>query len=201
MFTINLLFQILLVLSLGLAAIFFCFSLALGLDAKPKEKKDLVSNKVLFYALILGLAYNVFLFHLPTALHGSWYGIGLGLFGVLFFTFLYQILPAHKKRFFTFSLAALGALAGLATAFRANDFLIEFNNLAIEIAFLLLLLELAFEHIHWKGIWIIKNIPVFVQSFSVILLNYLKQRLTSKKIPTVDSWSWFEVPFWHWWFC
>lgn len=184
---INTFLQYIFGLYMAAVIVFFGFSLFLTNGKEESSPIDFPKNLVLWLILI-GLAFNIFLFDLLESSQ-SWYGIGLGIFGTILFSALYLTLPAEKKSRFTLSLSILGSLACLATSYRANSFLLEFNVFVAEVSMALMLLTVTFKKIRWEAGWFFKNMihffPAFFAHSTVLAEQSVRLNKDSKSVTKV----------------
>ncbi len=119
-------------------------------DQSPDYPKHI---SILFFLIII--AYNLFIYgtspqHFPF--------LGFALFNLFFLLGLMIIFPKEKRSPFTYSLFLTSLVASSLPILRANGFVQSINLLLTNTANLLLVVILIYEHLHWKLLWLLKNL-------------------------------------------
>lgn len=123
------------------------------------------------------LAYNLFVYHLG-ATQDMVAGLGLALFNFILFMSFFLVFPRDKRSPLVYAIVLLGLLAGLSTAFRANEFVQLMNLAVIDMSFFLLSFLYVFSAVRWEGLWLIRSIVeavIRVFRHGIILLKLIFQ--------------------------
>ncbi len=95
------------------------------------------------------LGYNVFAYRVQS-------GIGLGLFGIAIVVAIVLSIDRARRSGAVMALATVGACAGLAFGFRANEFVQGVNAAALFLCIVALLLVRATDAVQWHGFWFVR---------------------------------------------
>jgi hypothetical protein len=121
-----------------------------GKNETPAVQDEMEFPKFFLWILAAVLvAFNVFLY-------GANPGIGLGAFQAISMIAVFACLPAKKRNPLTMFLTLLGIGSGLAIGWRANGFVQSVNVVVFWASFLVLLLLLVVDRIHWTGTWLVR---------------------------------------------
>ena len=151
-------------------------------------------KKLIWTILLVAIGYNLFLHELVYT-QNSILGIGFSLFTISLSIALLLSFPKEKRTLFVYSLAGTISLAGIFSAFRANEFTQSINILISMICVGLLFFIFSYQKIHWQGFWIVKNGLKFITKALrqiVVLLKLAFKGERSKKLSII---KWLKTIF------
>ena len=118
----------------------------------PASSEDVaLPQQYLWSVLLAVLAFNVFAYESDT------FALGVGAFVALIIVALASALPRRKRTFIVYASSGIGVFAGLAFAFRANEFVQAVNVVVVMLSVGVLLFRHAVDTIEWNALWFLRT--------------------------------------------
>ncbi len=148
----------------------------------PESSEDVKLPPLYLWSLLITiLAFNIFAYDVDVV------AVGSGVFIALLCVALWVALPAAKKTFFAHASTAIGVLAALAFAFRANEFVQAVNGTVAMLAIGALLLLHSVERIEWNAVWFLRTVLLYPAVLFQRLPGVMRLLRPTKKLSGIST--------------